>query len=114
LKKIRWTHQDVADFLGRFLTTPKPNVVFSPNRGFTGSLQSRTAELHPKTQMLYRGARFFVNGEVLHPRPLQRKVLAGLADRRRAPGAALARAGLQQLILAWHRAGYLDLTSIRD
>jgi len=114
LKKIRWTRQDVADFLGRYLSTPKPNVVFSPNRAFSGSVRDRTIALHPKTQMLYRGARFFINGEVLRPRPSQRKALAGLADGRRAPGAALARAGLQELILAWHRAGFLDLKRNRD
>jgi hypothetical protein len=35
--------------------------------------------------------------------------LAALADRRRAPGRDLARAGLQRLICDWYRAGALDL-----
>ncbi len=112
LARIRWSRGDVEEFLGRHLSTPKPNVVFFPNRIFSGKMQNKTVELHPKTQMLYDGSRFFINGEVLHARPAQRKALAELADRRRAPGRALARAGLEQLILAWHRAGFLNLTRI--
>jgi len=109
LKKIRWTRRDVEEFLGRYLSTPKPNVVFALNRNFYGRIGDKTVRLDPKTQMLYRGARFFINGEVLHPRPAQRKALAALADRRNAPGRALARAGLDRLVLEWHRAGFLTL-----
>ena len=114
LARIRWSRRDVEEFLGRYLSSPKPSVVFLPHRNFSGRIQTRTVELHPKTQLLYQGSRFFINGEVLHTRTSQRQALAGLADRRRAPGHALARAGLEQLILAWHRAGFLNLTRIRD
>jgi 50S ribosomal protein L16 3-hydroxylase len=109
LARIRWTRGDVAEFLGRHLSTPKQNVVFVSNRKFSGRIGNRTVKLDPKTQMLYRGARFFINGEMLIPRPAQRRALAMLADRRRAPGRALARAGLERLILAWQRSGYLLL-----
>jgi hypothetical protein len=55
------------------------------------------------------GSRFFINGEVLRLRASQRKALTALADHRRAPGRALARAGLGRLIREWHRSGYLSL-----
>ena len=110
MARIRWTRGDIEDFLGRFLSTPKPNIVFSPSkRIFRGDMKNKTAKLHPKTQMLYRGARFFINGEVLVPRRSQRPALAALADRRRAAGRTLARAGLRRLILQWHRCGFLSL-----
>jgi 50S ribosomal protein L16 3-hydroxylase len=112
LKKIRWTRSDVAEFLGRYLSTPKPNVAFVPGRNFSGKLKDRTACLHPKTQMLYRGNRFFINGEVFVPRAAQRAALAELADRRRAAGRTLARAGLERLVLEWQRAGFLALDSM--
>jgi hypothetical protein len=57
--------------------------------------------------LLYRGARFFINGEVFIPRAGQRPILAELADRRRASGRALARAGLERLISDWRRAGFV-------
>ena len=112
LARIRWSRADVAEFLGRFLSTPKPNVVFAPaKRKIPRIIGNRTAWLDPKTQLLYRGRRFFLNGEVLVPRPAQRKVLAALADKRYAAGRALARAGLEPLILQWHRAGFLRLAA---
>ena len=110
LARIRWRRGDVAAFLGRYLSTPKPSVVFSSARNFSGRIEDKTVRLHPKTQMHYLRSRFFINGEVLPPlRPAQRRALAALADHRRAPGRALARAGLERLILAWHRAGFLLL-----
>lgn len=110
LARIRWNRGDVEDFLGRFLSTPKANIVFSPSiRYFPKKIENKTVILHPKTQMLYRGARFFINGERLVPRPAQRPALAALADRRRAAGRTLARAGLGRLILEWHRCGFLSL-----
>jgi len=110
LGRIRWGHGEVAEFLGRYLSTPKPNVVFSrPRRRRARTLQGRTALLDPKTQLLYLGARFFINGDSFSPRPAQRFMLAALADRRMASGAALARAGLAGLICEWQQAGLLTL-----
>ena len=111
LGRIRWTRTDVVNFLGRFLSTPKPNVFFSKlqNKIPKRDLVNFEATLDPKTQMLYRGSRFFINGELLVPRPGQRRALALLADRRRAPGASLARHGLERLVLDWQRSGFLHL-----
>lgn len=108
LNRIRWHRADVAQFLGRFLSTPKDNVVFKRNSK-AATMRNKVVVLDPKTQMLYLGARFFINGETMIPRPAQRAALAALANRRRAPGRQLARAGLEALILDWHRAGFLSL-----
>jgi 50S ribosomal protein L16 3-hydroxylase len=105
LNRIRWNQADATEVLGRYLTEPKDNVVFRKNA--TGRLNGKLVELDPKTQMLYRGARFFINGESFVPRAGQRRVLAKLADRRCAPRSELARAGLTPLIADWQRAGYL-------
>ena len=109
LARIRWKRGDVEEFLGRYLSTPKANIVFSSHRNFSGKIENKTVKLDPKTQFLYLGSRFFINGEVLRPRASQRRALAALADRRSAPGRALARAGLGRLILEWHRCGFLSL-----
>ena len=56
----------MAGFLGRYLSTPKPNIVFSPSkRTSLRDIAGKTVVLDPKTQLLYLGARFFINGEVL-------------------------------------------------
>ncbi len=107
LARISWRKADVLDFIGRYLSTPKPSIVFSASkRKFSAG---KLAELNPKTQMLYSGARFFINGESFVPRASQRAALRELADRRQASGRRLARAGLQDLISDWQRAGYLRL-----
>jgi len=111
LARIRWTRGDVEEFLGRYLSTPKPNIVFSPSKRRVSRIAGKTIALHAKTQFLYLGARFFINGESFAPRVDQRRALAELADRRRASGRRLARAGLESLILDWQRAGYLRLES---
>jgi 50S ribosomal protein L16 3-hydroxylase len=101
--RISWGAADVEDFLGRYLSAPKDNVVFLPSRQGSGNM----VELHPKTQLLYLGARFFINGESFSPRAGQRRALMELADRRRAPRPRLLRAGLGALLSEWRRAGYL-------
>jgi len=98
LARIRWSRGDVIDFLGRYLSSPKPHVVFQP-----GKTHGARVRLDPKTSLLYYGERFFINGEALsvrHPR-----LLRELADRRAADKAFLA--PLASLIAEWQRAGYV-------
>jgi len=115
LARIRWSRRDVEIFLGGFLSTPAQNVAFRrPRRplaraAFARRLARRHVALDPATRLLYRGRRFFVNGEVVASRSAQRNALAALADRRRVPGRALARAALGDLIYEWYRAGFLRL-----
>ena len=110
LARIRWGRADVERFLGRYLTTPKPQVVFARRAaGRAPPLARREAVLDARTRMLYRGRRVFVNGEAIELRAAQRAALRRLADRRRAPGQSLARAGLAALVYAWWRDGALRL-----
>ena len=104
LLRIRWSRADVTDFLGRYLSAPKPHVVFraSASRG-------RRVRLDPKTQLLYVGARFFLNGESFTAPKGVRPELQALADRRVADLTRLA--PLAAEIAEWRRAGYLHLTN---
>jgi 50S ribosomal protein L16 3-hydroxylase len=98
LARIRWSRRDVLDFLGRYLSAPKPHLVFRPRKS-----RGAQVRLDAKTQLLYFGERFFINGEsvtVRHPR-----LLRELADRRQAEASRLA--PLASLIAEWRRAGYL-------
>ena len=113
IRRIRWSRADVADSLGRYLTTPKPHVVFPhPRRGPVPELRRAHVQLDARTQLLYRGTRFYLNGEAFTPDARQRTALASLADRRAAAGAVLARAGLAPQVEEWRAAGYLHLEEI--
>jgi len=102
LKRIRWSQRDVERFLGEYLSEPKPHVVFEPGRG-----AGQVVRLHPKTRLLYRGSRFFINGESLLLRGAAAAAVRELADRRTAHGTRLARARLGGLISDWQRLGYV-------
>jgi 50S ribosomal protein L16 3-hydroxylase len=105
--RISWKEKDLAEFLGRYLTEPKAHVVFRPSarRGLAGS----RVRLDPKTQLLYSGGSFFINGESFAVSQGNRPVLRELADRRAVEGRRLARGPLAELISGWVRAGYAHL-----
>jgi len=108
LGRIRWSPSDVERFLGEYLSEPKAHVVFEPGtrrRKLTRSI----VRLDPRTRLLYRGERFFINGESMTLKGSSLEVLRELADRRVAQGARLAGGRLGGLILEWQRLGYLHL-----
>ena len=102
LSRIRWSRRDVTDFLGRYLSAPKPQVVFRPKKS-----KGSVVRLDPKTQLLYSGSRFFINGEAFSVAGRLRGPLRELADRRQLESARLA--PVAGLIAEWRRAGYLHL-----
>ncbi len=104
LDRIRWSRRDVERFVGEYLTTPKPHVVFRPGKGSRPLARSKVV-LDPRTQLLYSGAWFFINGDSLSVPGRKAKPLKRLADQRSGPGTALV--ALAPLISEWHRAGYL-------
>jgi 50S ribosomal protein L16 3-hydroxylase len=108
LSRIRWSRIDVERFLGEYLSEPKPHVVFKPGNS-RRSLAHSLVRLDPKTRLLYRGRRFFINGESLELSRRSAADLRELADRRMAHGARLAHAPLAGLISTWRRLGYVNL-----
>ena len=111
LKRISWARGDVEQFLGEYLSEPKPHVVFQPGRRRPTALRRALVRLDPKTRMLYRGARFFINGESIALNGRSAVLLRELADRRVAHGARLAGARLGGLISKWQQQGYVNLES---
>lgn len=111
---IRWDRDDVARFLGRYLTEPKPNVVFAGGRRVSrGQFQRRIARagvrLDRATQLLYDDVRYYVNGDDAPLPPSGRDVLRRLADERALPGGTCATLspGMIDLLHDWHRLGFL-------
>jgi 50S ribosomal protein L16 3-hydroxylase len=106
--RIRWSAQDIETFLGEYLTEPKGHVVFKPSAEGT-RLAAAQVRLDPKSQLLYSGRRFFINGESFVPRARQRAALRELADRRRLDGRRAAASGLGELIYDWRQSGYVSI-----
>ncbi len=70
LQKITWDKNNVADFLGKYLTEPKPDVVFESARKisqteFIKQLSKKPLLLNLKSQLLFTQNNFYLNGEKL-------------------------------------------------
>ena len=68
LQKLTWDKNNVADFLGQYLTEPGLDVVFEPNRKiskieFAKQLATKTLWLSLKSQLLFTQNNFYLNGE---------------------------------------------------
>jgi 50S ribosomal protein L16 3-hydroxylase len=119
LKKIQWSDNDVADFLGSYLSEPKPDVVFDVNKkislsNFNKNLTKYGIMLDLKSQMLFTGNTFYLNGEAVTFTGESAQTLTKLADQRALNADDLNNSHtldetLLNQLLEWHLAGFLHL-----
>ena len=117
LKKIHWSEQDVGDFLGTYLSEPKPNVVFDANKkislgNFNKKLLTHGIILDLKSQMLFMNNQFYLNGEAAAFTQRSACLLSKLADDRQLNASDINQEPLeeklQQQLHSWYLAGFLD------
>ena len=87
LQKMAWDKPHVADFLGRYLTEPKLDVVFEQPRKiskleFTKRLATKTLCLSLKSQLLFTHDHFYLNGEKLNVSAEIVELMKHLADQK--------------------------------
>ena len=112
LDGVRWTRNDLLQFIGEDLSSPKPHVVFAaPQRALTAAAFAKSVatgglRLAPQTLLLYDDKAFYINGERCVVGAGAGARIRRLADRRFLPAGTLpARAA--GTLYAWYRAGYL-------
>jgi len=111
---IRWSASDVARFLGQYLTEPKAHVFFAPPRPrlplttFAERARRSGVWLELRSQMLYFGDLFFINGEAVKAKGRARASLICLADTRGLAAVDITQRGLVALLHQWYGAGYLS------
>lgn len=112
IRTLRWDKADITDFLGRYLSEPKAHVFFDPpsrplsQANFCKAAGRGGVALDPRSQLLFRGAAFFMNGERVEADPACASVLRRLADRRQLD-ALPENEACQDLIYLWYRSGYV-------
>ena len=117
LNKVRWDEEDVAIFLGEYLSEPKHNVFFTapPKPLVVGRFMEQAGKkglrLSSKTLMLYRGKNVFINGESFAVGRADKAVLDVLANERRLDGALLATAtdDVLDALYTWYQDGWIEL-----
>jgi len=114
IAELRWDATETARFIGRFLTEPKPDVVFDPRRRgsrarFARAGQRSGVRLDRRTQLLYDDARYYLNGDDAPLADADRPALKRLADRRALTASEFASLSpaMTDLLYEWHRHGYL-------
>ncbi len=89
ISKIKWSRRDIENFVGRYLSEPKPQIYFIPPcspstlTSFRKSALKRGVCLDPRTLMLYRRRNLFINGEhVSLNSPEEAEIFSKLSDSR--------------------------------
>jgi 50S ribosomal protein L16 3-hydroxylase len=118
LQDMQWGLDEVAEFLGQYLSAPKPYVIFDQpdfmeEKTFRQMLQQKGITLAGKSQLLFRGRYFFMNGEQIIAGGDTGNQLQVLADERRLPPGS-ARPGLVERLHEWYLAGYLQFPESED
>ncbi len=106
----------IDDFVGRFLTEPKPSVWFDADsirlETFTRRCREHGLRLDRRTRMLWRAGLIHINGESLRPPAASRARLRRLADGRSMQAAEFRRIPDEDFLLAllheWTAAGWLQ------
>jgi 50S ribosomal protein L16 3-hydroxylase len=115
LDRIRWTGSDVARFLGGYLTEPRAHVFLTPPvpqlslSAFAARARRSGVGLDLRSQMLYFGDLFFINGETVEAKGRARESLQRMADTRRLAVVDTTQRGLVALLHQWYGSGYLHL-----
>jgi len=92
IRKVQWDDEDVANFLGCYLSEPKPHIFFDPparplsEARFAQAMQSRGVALDLKTQMLCKDSTVFINGDAHPVGKTAYRILRELADARELAG----------------------------
>ncbi len=113
IRKVKWDDEDVANFLGCYLSEPKPHIYFeAPAKPLTQErfgqvLHARGAKLDLKTQMLCHGSTVFINGDAHPVGQGSYRALRELADERCLPAATKLPREAAELVYQWYLDGFV-------
>jgi len=113
IRKVKWDDEDVANFLGSYLSEPKPHIFFEPpakpltEERFGLALQKSGVSLDLKTQMLCHNSTIFINGDAHQVGKGCYRILRELADARTLPAASKLTREATDLLYQWYLDGYL-------
>lgn len=114
IAKVRWDQDDVRNFLGCYLSEPKPHIYFTPPEeplspdALGQAMANRGVVLDPRTQMLFSGPTLFVNGES-YDLDADADLLRRLADDRRLDRIEKLATTTLATVHEWYLDGFLHL-----
>nr|WP_240648389.1 cupin domain-containing protein [Pararobbsia silviterrae] len=117
IRNVQWNRADIERFVGRYLSEPKPTVVFDAPEdpmdieAFLAHARAHGVRVDPRTVLLYDDRAFYINGETDR---LERSIRDGvqrLADRKALEGKDFVTlsetAAMTVLVHEWYCAGWV-------
>ncbi|MDO8414317.1 MAG: cupin domain-containing protein [Gallionellaceae bacterium] len=115
IEKIKWGKRDIANFIGSYLSEPKPHIFFDPpakplsRLRFEQALRTRGIMLLPKSQILCHGETLFINGIAHTVDQDTYRLLRSLADTRQLGAASTLTSMALELLYQCYLDGYIAL-----
>jgi 50S ribosomal protein L16 3-hydroxylase len=113
IRKVKWDDEDIANFLGCYLSEPKPHIFFDApakpltEERFVQAIQKNGVTLDLKTQMLCHDSTIFINGDSHPVGQGCYRILRELADTRSLPASSKLTREAGDLLYQWYQDGYL-------
>ncbi len=114
IQQVKWGESDIANFLGSYLSEPKPHIYFDPPekpltfKRFQQGLQKSGISLDLKSQMLCHNDTVFINGEAHCVDKENYTMLRLLADQRKLDATLNLPASVMDLLYQWYTEGYVS------
>ena len=115
IRQIRWDRDDIANFLGCYLSEPKSHIFFeAPERPLSSAkfrqvIHKSGVRLALKSQMLCRAGWIFMNGEEHQVNEQDYRQLRELADRRESSMLKNCTTEVVDLLYRWYLDGYISI-----
>jgi 50S ribosomal protein L16 3-hydroxylase len=119
ISKVRWDREDIANFLGCYLSEPKPHIFFDAPKQplssakFRQAIQKHGVKLDLKSLMLCHAGWIFMNGKEDQVTERDYPLLRTLADERELPASVDYSTELAELLYQWYLDGYISPNSTR-
>lgn len=115
LKKISWNRNDIENFLGTYLSEPKPHIFFEqPTNPLTSDLFLRKimqngVQLNLKSRMLSGANKLFMNGEVSEVGDDAYRLLIKLANDQEILPPLNMNEEAKEVLYQWYINGYIEM-----
>ena len=113
IRRIQWTKHDIANFIGSYLSDPKPHIFFDPptkplsRARFEQAILTCGVAMALKTQMLCHNGVVFINGTAHTVGKYAYRELRSLADARQLDSTAGLSGEALELLYLWYADGYI-------